>query len=418
MYFTSLTAEEYYQFTQQHFCHYTQDIKHFTYRHQHRKDAHIVGVKLTKDHSIIAACLLTEARCLKFFKYFYSQRGPVMDHNQIHIVKFFYQELAKYLKKHKGIFVLADPYILNNIRDTNGEIIRHFDNGNLLTTLHHLGYHHQGYSIGYSQFSQIRWLSVLDLKDKTEEQLLKDMDYQTRRNINKTFEMGVKIKDISITNIGSFYKLFNMAIEKHGFSFRELNYFKETLKMYGEHAMIKKAYIDLNDYLIILQDKQQQLSKQLAEVTQMLSSNPNSKKNKTKYNQIQQQFDSNKKKIERTLSLIETDGNLIDLAAAFYIYNTHEMYYLSSGSNPKYNDFMGPYRLQWEMIQYTKSLGINRYNFYGITGDFSKYADDYGVQQFKKGFNAHVEEYIGDFIKPLSPILFKVFKLLNQKLLK
>ena len=31
--------------------------------------------------------------------------------------------------------------------------------------------------------SQIRWLSVLDLKDKNEDQLMKEMDYQTRRNI-------------------------------------------------------------------------------------------------------------------------------------------------------------------------------------------------------------------------------------------
>ncbi|WP_288186863.1 peptidoglycan bridge formation glycyltransferase FemA/FemB family protein, partial [uncultured Sneathia sp.] len=38
---------------------------------------------------------------------------------------------------------------------------------------------------------------------------------------------------------------------------------------------------------------------------------------------------------------------------------------------------------------------------------------DYGVQQFKKGFNAHVEEYVGDFIKPIHPIFHKVYKLLK-----
>ncbi|MBU7084570.1 peptidoglycan bridge formation glycyltransferase FemA/FemB family protein, partial [Staphylococcus aureus] len=42
----------------------------------------------------------------------------------------------------------------------------------------------------------------------------------------------------------------------------------------------------------------------------------------------------------------------------------------------------------------------------GITGVFSDEADDFGVQQFKKGFNAHVEELIGDFIKPVRPILY------------
>ena len=56
-----------------------------------------------------------------------------------------------------------------------------------------LGYKHQGYTVGYDTMSQIRWLSVLDLKDKTEDQLLK-MDYQTRRNIKKTYEMVFKLK--------------------------------------------------------------------------------------------------------------------------------------------------------------------------------------------------------------------------------
>ena len=36
------------------------------------------------------------------------------------------------------------------------------------------------------------------------------------------------------------------------------------------------------------------------------------------------------------------------------------------------------------MICFAKSHHIHRYNFYGITGDFSSQAEDYGVQQFKK----------------------------------
>lgn len=75
---------------------------------------------------------------------------------------------------------------------------------------------------------------------------------------------------------------------------------------------------------------------------------------------------------------------------------------------------MGAYALQWEMIKFAKAHDIDRYNFYGITGDFKKNAEDAGVQQFKKGFNAHVEEYIGDFIKPIHPLLFKIFTLKNK----
>ncbi len=47
---------------------------------------------------------------------------------------------------------------------------------------------------------------------------------------------------------------------------------------------------------------------------------------------------------------------------------------------------MGAYHLQWEMIKFAKAHHIDRYNFYGITGDYSKSSEDYGVQQFKKRF--------------------------------
>ena len=36
------------------------------------------------------------------------------------------------------------------------------------------------------------------------------------------------------------------------------------------------------------------------------------------------------------------------------------------------------------MIKFAKEHDINRYNFYGITGDFSEDAEDAGVQKFKK----------------------------------
>lgn len=106
---------------------------------------------------------------------------------------------------------------------------------------------------------------------------------------------------------------------------------------------------------------------------------------------------------------------MLNLASALFIYNEHEVYYLSSGSNPKYNAYMGAYHLQWEMIKFAKAHHIDRYNFYGITGDFSESSEDYGVQQFKKGFNAHVEEYIGDFIKPIKPMLYKLQTYLKHK---
>lgn len=183
-----------------------------------------------------------------------------------------------------------------------------------------LGYKHQGYTVGYDTMSQIRWLSVLNLKDKSEDQLLKEMDYQTRRNIKKTYEMGVKVKTLPIEETNTFFELFKMAEEKHGFKFREEPYFVEMQKTYEDHAMLKLAYIDLQDYLDTLQTKHQNLNQQLKDVEKTLEENPNSKKNKTKHTQVKQQFDSNARKIRQTKEKIAEEGQVLHLAAALYIY--------------------------------------------------------------------------------------------------
>ncbi|WP_394856050.1 aminoacyltransferase [Staphylococcus borealis] len=414
MKFVTLTSGEFEKFTSSHFSHYTQSRIHFDNRSELKGDVHIVGVKDDSDN-VIAATLMTEARALKVFKYFYTHRGPVMDYSNIELVHFFFKSLTRYLKKHNCLYVLVDPYILENLRNADGEILESYDNRAVIKMLEELGYKHQGWSVGYSTMSQIRWLSILDLKDKSEDQLLKEMDYQTRRNIKKTYEMGVKVRTLPMDETDTFFELFQMAEEKHGFKFRDKPYFYEMQKTYKDHAMLKLAYIDLKDYLSTLQEKHDTLTQQLADVDAVLKENPNSKKNKNKRTQIQQQVDSNDRKLNETKDKIAQEGEILNLAAALYLYNDHEVYYLSSGSNPKYNAYMGAYRLQWDMIKFAKEHNVDRYNFYGITGDFSEDAEDFGVQQFKKGFNANVYEYIGDFIKPIKPFAYRVMQLLDRK---
>ncbi len=47
---------------------------------------------------------------------------------------------------------------------------------------------------------------------------------------------------------------------------------------------------------------------------------------------------------------------------------------------------MGAYHLQWEMIKFAKAHHIDRYNFYGITGDYSEYNEAITSNNWKKTF--------------------------------
>ena len=81
--------------------------------------------------------------------------------------------------------------------------------------------------------------------------------------------------------------------------------------------------------------------------------------------------------------------------------------------------FVGPYMMHLEMMKYAMDHGIARYNFYGVSGDFSEDGEDYGVYRFKRGFNAQIEELVGDFVKVIHPLANNVNKVkakLKQKL--
>lgn len=97
---------------------------------------------------------------------------------------------------------------------------------------------------------------------------------------------------------------------------------------------------------------------------------------------------------------------MIPLSAALFILYEDEVSYFFSGSYQKYMKFYAQYAIQWHMIRYAIKNKYKIYNFLGINGNFDKNNPEYGVYEFKKGFNGRVVEYIGDFELPVSPYYY------------
>ena len=96
MKFTNLTAKEFSDFTDQMpYSHFTQMEGNYELKVAEGTDSHLVGIK-NNDNQVIAACLLTAVPVI--FKYFYSNRGPVIDYDNKELVHFFFNELSKYVK--------------------------------------------------------------------------------------------------------------------------------------------------------------------------------------------------------------------------------------------------------------------------------------------------------------------------------
>ena len=83
--------------------------------------------------------------------------------------------------------------------------------------------------------------------------------------------------------------------------------------------------------------------------------------------------------------------------------------YVYGGTYKEYMSLISPYKLQMEMIEYTKKLGIPLYDFGGISGNFKSKSKNYGVYEFKSGFGGYVVEYIGEFDLVLNFIGYNVY---------
>ena len=140
---------------------------------------------------------------------------------------------------------------------------------------------------------------------------------------------------------------------------------------------------------------------------------PENKKAYNKKENLEKQLIANQQKIDEAKSLQEQHGNELPISAAFFIVNPYEVVYYAGGTSNEFRHFAGSYAIQWKMINYAIDNNIDRYNFYGISGDFSEEAEDAGVVKFKKGFNADVVEYVGDFIKPINKPMYKIYTMLK-----
>ncbi|BCU52252.1 aminoacyltransferase FemA [Staphylococcus auricularis] len=414
MKFVNLTAIEFGSFVDNMpNSHFTQMVGNYELKIAEGTETHLVGVK-DNDNQVIAACLLTAVPVMKVFKYFYSNRGPVIDFENKELVHYFFNELSKYVKQNNGLYLRVDPYVAYQYRNHDGDVIENAGHDWLFDKMKQLGYQHQGFTTGFHQEYQVRFHSVLDLRDKTAKDVLNDMDSLRKRNIKKVKKNGVKVKYLSEEELPLFRSFMEDTSESKNFIDREDSFYYNRYKYYKDRVLVPMAYIDFDEYLKELHQEHDDLTKEINKAEKDLEKRPDNKKSLNKKENLTEHLKANENKIEDAQSLQQEHGNELPISAAFFIINPFEVVYYAGGTANKYRHFAGSYAIQWEMINYALEHDIDRYNFYGISGDFSEDAEDAGVVKFKKGFNADVIEYIGDFIKPVNKPMYKVYTTLKK----
>ena len=368
---------------------------------------HIVGIK--EGYNIKGATLLLAKKIPVFNKYiFYAPRGYLLNYKDEKFLADFTNKIVKYVKKNHGIFVKINPNVEYQKRDIDGNIVEGFNNQKIVDALIKLGYKHNGFTITYGTDLEPRWWSVLDLKNKTEEDILKNMRGTTRWGINNSYKHGLKLVEIDESRIDEFKKLMEHTSERRGFIDRPISYYKKMYESFSKNDNIKILLVELN-----LEENLKSLNEQLI--------NTEDKLTKTKKEGVIKEYESQvtaiKKKIEEDKELIKNYGNNIVVAGGLFMLFGRQVVSLFGASYREFMKFNGQYFLNYEMIKYALNNGYEKFNFFGITGEFNEDSDMYGLFNFKRGFGAEVVELIGEFnlvtdkfFNVIYKIMYKVYR--------
>lgn len=405
MKFQEITEKEYREFWENH------PLKTFLsapeiskLREKSNWTTYYVGVK--EEKKLVAATMLLSHK-RHFGKYeFYSPRGYLLDFKNKELLEFFTNELKKYIKDKKGYVLRIDPYVIYKERDIDGNIVEDgIDNSDVVNNLQNLGFK----KVKTENMEQVGWMFSLNLDGKTEEQILKEMKPNTRNTIRKAEKFGITVNEISYDELDRFQNIMVETGERKGFGVRKLSYFQEMYKLFHDKNEVKYfiTELDLNAYIKRLEEEKQEKEEKLNSLSDA-KYNDGQKKNLT--NEIasidKRIIDSNKIKEESGKDVITLSGSMFMLIKP-------EVIYLSSGNYEEYMKFNSQYLIQWELIKYGIENGFKKHNFYGIPANINEHPKDYGIYEFKRGFNGVVEELIGEFAIPIT-WHYNLFELIHK----
>lgn len=274
----------------------------------------------------------------------YCPRGPICNITQKDVFSKLIEEIKKLAKKEKAFIFRWDPDIPNSNEEFKKIVL---ENGvKLKTNINH----------DINKVIQPKYEMQLNIKDKTEDELLSSFSQKTRYNIRLAIKKGVTVEEGTSEDIKEFFDILSTTSQRDQFTIRNVSYYQkvyDTMKE-GGHAKLYFAVFD-------------------------------------------------NKRIASTLEIIY--GN--------------KAWYLYGGSLREHSNMMPNYLLQWEMIKEAQKRGCEFYNFGGVSGYIDEKASGYGVFRFKKGFNPEFIEYVDELyiiFKPFTNLLFNVADKLRHKL--
>ncbi len=224
---------------------------------------------------------------------------------------------------------------------------RHDLGGSVQSVLRSEGWRLQAAGDGFSA-GQPQYVFQVPLEGRSEDDVLKGMNQQWRRNIKKADKEGVEISVGSSSDLPAFHRLYAETAERDHFTPRPAAYFETMFTaLQGEDPDRIRIY------------------------------------------------------------LASHEGELV--AATIWIRVGGHTWYSYGASSTHKRDVRGSNAIQWRMMSDAIAAGATVYDLRGITDTIDSQDPHIGLIQFKVGTGGEAVEYVGEWDLPLKRLVYKAF---------
>lgn len=160
----------------------------------------------------------------------YAPRGPVCNMHDTDILYRLKQEILKVQRQYNAFMLKIDPMI----EDTDSQAIEN---------LCELGFEHHWEREGYNTI-QCRDNYVLDIGERTKEEIFSSFKPKCRYNIRLAQKKGIVCNFYGADHLDDFYNLMKETANRDGFKMRSKAYFEKMLLNMSGHCRLYMCYLN------------------------------------------------------------------------------------------------------------------------------------------------------------------------------
>lgn len=347
----------------------------------------ILGVK---DYDrLVSSSMILVKKLPMGFSMFYIPRGPVMDYENKSLVTFTLDNIRKYAKGKRCLFITFDPAIHRNDYPIKEAKESHNKNINdILQNLSSCGAIFKGFTTSIDETIQPRYHANVYACDDFESTLSKS----AKKGLATVKKKMIHVESYGQEGVERFSHVMHRTEERKNIHLRDADYFRRLMNIYGDDAVIYLAQLPLKE---LYDDTKTKLDKNLKDLEECP---PNAKKKRFTLEELHASLIREEKELKDNYN---RDGDIAVISGALCVKygNTAEILY--AGMDERYKRYMAPYASFYKCMTWSFEHGCAWCNMGGIEGDLKG-----GLTNFKANYNPIINEFIGEFDLPVYKSLY------------